>query len=92
MFVFFSLVRVQGRIQKGYSIFEYYSNNMWEFRNDQYQQMYPRINQVEKKLFKLDKDGLDMYAYFEDCLIATRELLLNEKPETLPAARRNLRM
>nr|CAD7198679.1 unnamed protein product [Timema douglasi] len=47
---------------------------------------------IEKKAFKIDGEGLDIDSYFEHCISAARIYILNEPLDTLPAARRHMRM
>ncbi|XP_014296152.1 putative fatty acyl-CoA reductase CG5065 isoform X1 [Microplitis demolitor] len=84
------MCRVHRRIQKGFEVFEYYANNQWDFKNDSIDVIRQRFNDRERINYKLDGDGLDLDVYFEACIRAARIYILNEPPETLPAARRHL--
>lgn len=50
------------------------------------------MNPKERENFKIDGQGLDLEKYFEDCVMAARTYVLKEMPETLPAARRHLKV
>ncbi|XP_063219802.1 putative fatty acyl-CoA reductase CG5065 [Bacillus rossius redtenbacheri] len=84
------MLRVQRRINKGFEVFEYYANNQWDFNSDNAQVVRKLMNDRERREFKIDKEGLDIDSYFEDCIRAARLYILKEMPETLPAARRHM--
>lgn len=86
------MCRVQRRINKGFEIFEYYANNQWDFENTWVHCVRERLNSTEHKAYQINGDDLDIDAYFEDCIRAARIYILKELPETLPAARRHLRI
>lgn len=87
-----SMCRVQRRIQKGFEVFEYYANNQWDFENTNIADVRNQFNRLEYETYQLHGDDMDIDAYFETCIRAARMYILNEPPETLPAARRHLRM
>lgn len=80
------------RICKGFEVFEYYANNQWDFDNSNCRYLRTVVNDVERARYKIDAEGLDMMKYFEDCIKAARLYILNEPENTLPAARRHMRM
>ncbi|XP_067213848.1 putative fatty acyl-CoA reductase CG5065 [Linepithema humile] len=86
------LCRVHRRIMKGFEVLEYYGNNQWDFVNNHVLDIRKKINETEKRLYQVHGDDMDIDAYFEDCIRAARIYILNEPPETLPAARRHLRV
>lgn len=86
------LVRIQDRINKGFEVFEYYANNQWEFKNDYVHVLRKLMNKRERVEYKIDGEDLDIRKYFQDCISATRIFILKEMPDTLPAARRHMRV
>ncbi|CAL7951772.1 unnamed protein product [Xylocopa violacea] len=86
------MCRVQRRIQKGFEVFEYYANNQWDFNNSNMYETRAKLNSVEYNTYQLHGEDMDIDAYFESCIRAARIYILNELPETLPAARRHLRI
>lgn len=50
------------------------------------------MNKRERALYKVDADGVDLEQYFTDCIHAARLYILNEPDDTLPAARRHMRV
>lgn len=86
------MLRVQNRISKGFEVFEYYANNQWEFMNKFSFEARALMNPKERSLYKVDGVDLDVVEYFKSCILAARLYILKEMPETLPAARRHLRV
>lgn len=86
------MCRVHRRIKKGFEVFEYYANNQWDFINTAIYEVREKLNSNEYKLYQVHGEDMDIDAYFEDCIRAARIYILNEPPETLPAARRHLRV
>lgn len=86
------MCRVHRRIQKGFEVFEYYANNQWDFENANISGVRELLNPKERALYVLHGDDMDIDVYFESCIRAARVYVLNELPETLPAARRHLRV
>ena len=86
------MCRVHRRIQKGFEVFEYYANNQWDFVNDNISEVRDKLNPRERISYQLHGDDLDLDKYFETCIRAARIYILNEPPETLPAARRHMRV
>ncbi|KAJ0182890.1 hypothetical protein K1T71_000866 [Dendrolimus kikuchii] len=86
------LMRVQRRISKGFEVFEYYTNNQWDFKSDIAQTVRTRLNPRERRDYKVDSVGVDIMKYFEDCVRAARIYILKEYDDTLPAARRHMKV
>ncbi|XP_063978990.1 putative fatty acyl-CoA reductase CG5065 [Diachasmimorpha longicaudata] len=86
------MCRVHRRINKGFEVFEYYANNQWDFENHSIEVVRDNFNERERKSYQLNGDDMDLDAYFEACIRAARIYILNEPPETIPAARRHMRV
>ncbi|KAK0166937.1 hypothetical protein PV327_004403 [Microctonus hyperodae] len=86
------MCRVHRRIQKGFEVFEYYANNQWDFDNENLRKVRSKFNARERRNYQIDGDDMNMEAYFEACIRAARIYILNETPDTLPAARRHMRV
>ncbi|XP_075988837.1 putative fatty acyl-CoA reductase CG5065 [Anticarsia gemmatalis] len=86
------LCRVQRRITKGFEVFEYYTNNQWDFKSDIAQTVRTQLNAKERRDYKVDAVGLDISDYFEACIRAARIFILKEYDDTLPAARRHMKV
>ncbi|XP_011495910.1 PREDICTED: putative fatty acyl-CoA reductase CG5065 [Ceratosolen solmsi marchali] len=86
------MCRVHRRIKKGFEVFEYYANNQWDFENSNISEIRALLNEKEQAQYQLHGDDMDLDEYFENCIRAARVFILNEPPETLPAARRHMRI
>ena len=86
------MCRVHRRIQKGFEVFEYYANNQWDFDNTNITQIREKYNARERQNYQLHGDDMDLDEYFEACIRSARVYVLNETPDTLPAARRHMRV
>lgn len=73
-------------------MFEYYTNKQWDFRNEYALVARKLMNERERKAFKIDGNDLDIKQYLLDATHAARLYILNETPETLPAARRHIKV
>lgn len=73
-------------------MFEYYANNQWDFDNANLLYLRKVINDTERKKYKIDGEGVDIMQYFEDCIRAARIYILKESEESIPSARRHMKM
>lgn len=86
------LCRVQNRISKGFEVFEYYANNVWSFDNSEAVKLRKLMNNRERKTYVIEKIDLDLIDYFTNCVLCARRLILKESDESIPAARRHMKM
>ncbi|KAG5680579.1 hypothetical protein PVAND_010076 [Polypedilum vanderplanki] len=86
------LWRVHERIAKGMEVLEYYANNQWDFDNKHAIIIRARMNKTELKKYKVDAKGIDIYKYFEDCILGGRRYLLKQPDSMLPSARRMMKV
>ncbi|KAF2887111.1 hypothetical protein ILUMI_19062, partial [Ignelater luminosus] len=84
--------KIQQRITKGFEVFEYYTSNQWDFNNDGSLMARNLLTDAEKELYKVDGQGLDVEDYFYHCIHAARLYILKETDDTLPAARRHMKV
>ncbi|KAF2897500.1 hypothetical protein ILUMI_08676 [Ignelater luminosus] len=84
------LWKVHQKIRGGSELLEYYVHRKWEFSSDNGQATRKVFNENEKKIYPLDKTGLDIYNYFYNATHGARLYLLKESDETLPTARRHM--
>ncbi|XP_008473007.1 putative fatty acyl-CoA reductase CG5065 [Diaphorina citri] len=88
------LKRVHNRIKKGFDIFEYYTKNSWSFKNENLHALRNMMNEKEAIRYEIAmfRDLDEAKAYFEMCIHGARQYLLGEPPETLPGAKRHVRI
>lgn len=85
-------MRVQNRITKGFEVFEYYANNTWNFDNKQAVEFRKVMNNKERLTYVIEKIEFDLIDYFTECILCARRLILKETDDTIPAAKRHMRM
>ena len=90
--IFSRLCRVQNRITKGFEVFEYYANNVWNFDNSGAVQIRKLLNKKERLTYVIEKIDLDLIDYFTQCVLCARRLILKESDESIPAARRHMKV
>ncbi|KAJ9578556.1 hypothetical protein L9F63_005285, partial [Diploptera punctata] len=86
------MMRVQRRINKGFEVFEYYTNKQWDFKNEYVVTMRKILNDRERLEFQIEGNDLDIDEYILSCIHAARLYILKESPESIPAARRHMRI
>uniref|UniRef100_A0A1Q3FZW2 Fatty acyl-CoA reductase n=1 Tax=Culex tarsalis TaxID=7177 RepID=A0A1Q3FZW2_CULTA len=86
------LCRVHRRIAKGFEVLEYYANNQWDFDNAAVLYLRTKVNAEEKVKFKIDAGGVVINEYFENCIWGARRFILKETDDTLPAAKRHMKV
>jgi alcohol-forming fatty acyl-CoA reductase len=73
-------------------VLEYYANNQWDFDNKHAIVIRARMNETELAKYKVDAKGVDIYQYFENCILGGRRYLLKQTDDMLPAARRMMKV
>ncbi|XP_061392597.1 fatty acyl-CoA reductase 1-like [Musca vetustissima] len=86
------LIKVQKRIYKGFAVFEYYANNVWNFDNREAIKLRKLMNNRERLTYVIEKVEFDLYDYFTECLLCARRLILKETDDTIPAAKRHMKI
>jgi alcohol-forming fatty acyl-CoA reductase len=86
------LWKVHERIAKGMEVLQYYANNQWDFDNKHAIRIRAKLNNLEKKLYKCDAEGVDINKYFENCVLGSRRYLLKQTDDRIPAAQRMMKL
>ncbi|XP_067632986.1 putative fatty acyl-CoA reductase CG5065 isoform X2 [Eurosta solidaginis] len=86
------LCRVQKRINNGFQVFEYYANNVWDFDTSEAVKLRALMNKKERLTYVIERINVDLIDYFEHCVLCARRLILKESDETIPAARRHMKI
>lgn len=73
-------------------MFEYYTTKAWNFSNEKMLNVGTKMNAKEKSYYRIDGEGLDVKAYFIDCIMGVRRNNLKETDDMIPAAKRHLKM
>ncbi|XP_055917573.1 fatty acyl-CoA reductase 1-like isoform X2 [Eupeodes corollae] len=86
------MCRVQNRIGKGLEVLEYYANRVWHFDNTEAIEMRKLMNTTERLKYVIERIDLDLVEYFTACTLCARRYILNEPDETIPAAKRHMKV
>ncbi|XP_061392598.1 fatty acyl-CoA reductase 1-like [Musca vetustissima] len=86
------LIRVQKRVTKGLDVISYYANGQWNFDNTNAVEVRKLMNNRERRTYVVEKIEFDMIDYFTDCLMCARRLILKETDDTIPAAKRHMKI
>lgn len=69
-------------------VLEYYANNQWDFDNKHAIIIRGRMNDLELSKYKVDAKNVDIYKYFENCILGGRRYLLKQTDDMLDNAKR----
>lgn len=86
------MVRIQRRIQGGLAALQYYTMREWSFPNTRMRELHRSLPPDEQDSFWFGVEAVDLESYTLDTVLGTRHYYLKDSPETLPRARRHLRM
>lgn len=73
-------------------VLQYYANNQWDFDNKNAIIIRAKLNNLEKKLYKCDAEGVVVSEYFENCILGARRYLLKQGDEQIPKAKRMMKL
>lgn len=85
-------MKVHNRISKGMDVLEYYANNQWDFDNKNALMIRAKLNALETSKYKCDAVGVDIYKYFENCIVGARRYILKQPDHLLPQARKIMKV
>lgn len=83
---------MQKRINNGFQVFEYYANKIWNFDNTEVVNIRALMNKKERLTYVIEKIDVDLVDYFTQCVLCARRLILKESDDTIPAARKHMKM
>lgn len=69
-------------------VLQYYANNQWDFDNKHAIIIRARMTEYELTKYKVDAKNVDIYKYFENCILGGRRYLLKQTDDMIPAAKR----
>ncbi|CAL7951768.1 unnamed protein product [Xylocopa violacea] len=85
------MVGIQAKLQKAAKCLEYFSTHQWKFRDDNVRQLAEQLSPEDRQTFMFDVRQIDWPSYIEHYILGIRHFILKESPDTLPAARSNLK-
>ncbi|XP_065369886.1 putative fatty acyl-CoA reductase CG5065 isoform X2 [Calliphora vicina] len=85
------LVRVQKRIAIGLDVLQFFTTRAWDFKSNNFRELYKILTAEEKKIFKINTDDIDDSEYLKNCILGGRQYVVKEPLSTLPKARVQLK-
>lgn len=73
-------------------VFEYYTNHVWDFDNAHILRLRTILTEQEQDKYRIDGQNVDIPEYFFHCVKAARRFILKETDDTIPAAKRHMKM
>lgn len=85
-------MKVQKRLSAGMNVLGYYICNKWDFSNEGVFYLRSILNETERVKYSIEITDLDVKKYFTDTMLAMRRYVFNESDETLPRARKVIKV
>ncbi|XP_037955528.1 putative fatty acyl-CoA reductase CG5065 [Teleopsis dalmanni] len=87
------MIRVQNRVQIGLEVLQFFTMRAWDFKSTGYASLWNILSEADQKIFNMNMDPTeDIEMYMVSCVQGGRQYLLKESPESLPRARRQLKL
>ncbi|XP_046466382.1 putative fatty acyl-CoA reductase CG5065 isoform X1 [Neodiprion pinetum] len=86
------MVRIQRRISDGLEVLQYFTTREWIFHNTNLINLSNEMSPKDKELFPIDFYNIEIVTYMTDVVLGARQYCMKEKLDTLPRARRHLKM
>ncbi|XP_041471919.1 fatty acyl-CoA reductase 1-like isoform X1 [Lytechinus variegatus] len=86
------MLKVNQKITKMVHTLKYFTNNTWEWTNQNTIALSAAMNEEDRKVYFTDVRPLHWPSYLEAYCLGTKKFVLNEDMNDLPAARSHLRM
>lgn len=86
--MFYSLVRLHTNVWNSLKLLEKFIFTEWKFDNTKTIELAKSLSATDTKSFNIDIKELVWYDFFDDMAQGVRRYLNNEKPKSLPAARK----
>lgn len=84
--------RVQTKVAKGIEVITYYASNQWHFDNKNQVLIRAKMTRAELTKYKIDAENIDVYDYFEKCVLGARRYLVHRSDDLIPFDRKILRL
>lgn len=89
---YFSMLKVQQKISDGLRVLQYFTMRRWDFTNDRLLGLRESMNDVDRREFNMDFEKMEINDYFKKCILGARQYCLHENPDTIPKARKTLKV
>lgn len=75
------LFKSQRKIKKAGEMFKFYTFKEWKFEAEVLAKLRPKLNETERKLYKIDSEGYNLETHLIDSLRAVKKIQLKEDPK-----------
>lgn len=86
------MVHIQRKIQDGLDVLQYFTTRQWVFHNDKLIALRDSMNPIDRQIYNLDFEKIDIVSYLTDCVLGARQYLMKEDLSTLPRCRQILKV
>lgn len=66
---------------------DYFATHQWNFDDKAIKNINKKLNDIERKKYKIDAEGIDGETYFGNCILGARRYVVNQSDDRLPQAR-----
>ena len=85
------MMSLQRKLAKAIKCLEFFMTNEFIFDNINTMRLHSELSPTDKLKFGFDVSGLDWKEYIESYVLGTRQYIMKEDPQTIPAAQANIR-
>lgn len=85
------MVKIHNKISSGIDVLNYYTNNNWEFCNENLGFLRRLVNKTEAERYFIFAEGIDIPKYMEDISLSSRRYILKNGDDTIPRAKKVVR-
>lgn len=86
------MVHVQNKIHVGLYVLQFFTMRSWDFKSENFKNLYKRLSPEEKDIFNMDTEAVDTTPYLKNVILGGRQYCLKEPLSSLPRARIHLKM
>lgn len=83
--IFFRLRKAYTKIEKFSSVISYFATREWKFSNNNIQNLFHELSDVDKKIFDFDLNAFDWNEYFKVYTLGIKLYLLKEPADSIEA-------
>ncbi len=80
-------MKVQDKLAKAVECLEYFTNNQWNFRNDNVRDLLTHMSEKDRNDFQFDVSKIKWDEYVERYVLGFRQFLFKQDPSSLEVSR-----
>ncbi|KAK8719726.1 hypothetical protein OTU49_013822 [Cherax quadricarinatus] len=84
------MVRIAQKLDRAAACLEYFTTHEWCFSNDNVQNLWSTLSEVDQHTFNFALSALHWPTYMEQYCLGTKRYVMKEELATLPSARKHL--